>query len=120
MKVIIASFFLVFCYNALSQTDIACVQIPKNISINQEENWSKIFNSNCILKRDFLFTIYNRWGNKLQEIKSLDVIKQFSIFKSDNKGQRLMPAGTYYWTIEYSLEGENQPRKSNGFLNILD
>lgn len=120
MKTLFSLFLIVLCFSFQAQTEIACVQIPINVSINQEENWSKIFNINCVFKQDFLFVLYSRWGNKLYDVKSLNEIKQFSVFKEDKKGQRIIPAGTYFWTIEYNLEGENQARKSNGYINILD
>ena len=120
MKIVFSLLLVTFCFSFQAQTEIACVQIPKNVSFNQEENWSKIFNVTCVFKQDFLFVIYSRWGNKLYEAKSLSEIKQFSIFKKDNNNQRIIPAGTYFWTIEYNLEGENEPRQLNGYINILD
>jgi hypothetical protein len=120
MKIVFSFLLVIFCFCFQAQTEIACVQIPKNVSFNQEENWSKIFNLNCVFKQDFLFVIYNRWGNKLYEAKSLNEIKQFSIFKKDNNNQRIMPDGTCFWTLEYTIESENEPRKLNGYINILD
>jgi hypothetical protein len=120
MKIVFSLLLFSFCFSYKAQTEIACVQIPKNISIDQEENWSKIFNTNCVFKQDFLFVTYNRWGNKLCEVKSWNEIKALSVFKKDNNNQRIMPAGTYFWTIEYNLEGENEPRQLNGYINILD
>lgn len=120
MKIVFSLPLVIFCFSFQAQTEIACVQIPKNVSFNQEENWSKIFNINCGFKKDFLFVLYSRWGNKLNQTKSLSEIKQFSVFKKDNNNQRIMPAGTYFWTLEYNLEGENEPRQLNGYINILD
>jgi hypothetical protein len=53
-------------------------------------------------------------------VKSWNEIKALSVFKKDNNNQRIMPAGTYFWTIENNLEGENEPRQLNGYINILD
>ena len=120
MKKVFSLLLFSFCFSYQAQTEIACVQIPKNISIDQEENWSKIFNTNCVFKQDFLFVIYNRWGNKLYEVKSWNEIKALSVFKKDSNGLRVIPAGTCFWTLEYTIEGENEPRKLNGYINILD
>jgi hypothetical protein len=120
MKKVFSLLLVAFCFGFQAQTESACVIIPKSISINQEDNWSKIFDSSCVFKQELNFVLYNRWGNKLCEVKSLNEFKQFSIFKKDNSGQRVIPAGTCFWTLEYTIEGENQPRKSNGYINILD
>jgi hypothetical protein len=120
MKKVFSLLLIAFCFSFQAQTETACVLIPKSISINQEENWSKIFDSSCDFKQELNFVLYSRWGNKLYEVKSLNEIKQFSIFKKDNNGQRVIPAGTCFWTLEYTVDGENQPRKSNGYINILD
>jgi hypothetical protein len=120
MKKVFSLLLIAFCFSFQAQTETACVIIPKSISINQEGNWSKIFDSSCVFKQELLFVLYNRWGNKLCEVKSLNEIKQFSIFKKDNSGQRIIPTGTCLWTLEYTINGENEPRQLNGYINILD
>lgn len=121
MKKFFTILLISFCFSYQAQTETSCLkQIEKYITINQEENWSKIFNSSCIFKQDILFLISNKWGNILYEAKSFDEIKQFSVFKKDNNGQRIMPAGTYSLYLEFSIEGENQPRKATCHFNILD
>ena len=120
MKKVFSLLLIAFCFSFQAQTETACIIIPKSISINQEGNWSKIFDSSCVFKQELLFVLYNRWGNKLCEVKSLKEIKQFSIFKKDNSGQRIIPTGTCLWTLEYTVDGENEPRQLNGYINILD
>jgi hypothetical protein len=120
MKTLFSHLLIAFCFSFQAQTETACVIVPKSISINQEENWSKIFDSSCLFKQELLFILYSRWGNKLCEVKSLNEFKQFSIFKKDNSGQRIIPAGTCLWTLEYTLDGENEPRQLNGYINIID
>jgi hypothetical protein len=121
MKKVFSLLFFSFCFSYQAQTEAVCLQqIQKNITINHEENWSKIFNSSCVFKQNILFVLYNRWGNKLCEVKSLNEIKQFSVFKKDNSGQRIIPTGTCLWTLEYTIDGENKPRQLNGYINIID
>lgn len=120
MKKVFSLLLIAFCFSFQAQTETACVIVPKSISINQEENWSKIFDSSCVFKQELLFVLYSRWGNKLCEVKSLNEMKSFSVFKKDNNGQRIVSAGTCFWTLEYTIEGENQPRQLNGYINILD
>jgi starvation-inducible outer membrane lipoprotein len=120
MKKIFSLLFLSFCFSFQAQKDTACVQIPKNLSINHEENWSILLNSSCNFKQELNFVVYSRWGNKLCEVKTLNDIKQFNFFKLDKNGQRIIQAGTCLWTLEYTIDGENTPRQLNGFINILD
>ncbi len=114
-------FFLFITCITFSQKeskDSICFFVRNNISINDEESWSIVFDKKCSVQK-FNFQIYNRWGSLLFKAESIEEANKFNPFAGQKKYKVTFETGTYYWVINYRLLNENNDREQKGFLNIL-
>jgi hypothetical protein len=111
-------FLIGITFSQKESKDSICFFVSNNISINDEEPWSIVFDKKCSVQK-FNFQIYNRWGSLLFKAESIEEANKFNPFASQKKSKVTFETGTYYWVINYRLQNENNDREQKGFLNIL-
>ena len=70
---------------------------------------------------DNIVQIFNRWGSKVSEIHGYDngekVFKGYANSSSEDQSSELLPSGTYYYILEYSVAAERIKKINYLFIN---
>lgn len=70
---------------------------------------------------DNIVRIFNRWGAKVSEIHGYNneekVFKGYANSSSEDQSSELLPSGTYYYILEYSVAGERIKKINYLFIN---
>jgi hypothetical protein len=61
-----------------------------------------------------IVSIFNRWGDKVFEVKGYDNDQKVFLGTSNVGGNKDLPAGTYFYTID---KGDGSPMV-NGYLSL--
>ncbi len=105
-------------YSQKDNKDSVCFYVRNNISINDEEPWRIVHSESCPIQK-FSFQLFNRWGSLLFDAKSLEEVNSFNPFVTQRNPKVNFETGTYSWRMTYSLIGNKNVLKEEGFLTII-
>ena len=111
-------FLSIIGFSQKDKKDSVCFFMSNNMSINDEEPWKIVYSEYCTIQK-FNFQIFNRWGSLLFEAKNIEEANNFNPFVAQKNPKITFETGTYYWILDYTLRGDNNAYKQQGFLNIL-
>lgn len=96
---------VVYVPNALSRT-----------SIDPEEQVARVYGEQ-ILSEGFRFVVFNRWGNRIYESRSLEIMQQEGWQGIHDNGRELA-GGTYSYVLQGQFEGGKSFEKTGSILIV--
>jgi gliding motility-associated-like protein len=95
-------------------TDPCLIEVFNGVTPNGDSKNDLFFVKNIDQYPDNVVYIFNRWGQKMDEIKNYDNIQNYWPDPTKRSGGSIPPSGTYFYIIQ--LDGNTKPIK--GWLEL--